>query len=123
MEHRFKKCIDCAVLVVLHALEQLLHELYLILFSPRGKVIQANLPLLQIPEKATIRVCLNVTKCIGKPRTVDIKYRIRNLRIGIKAMADKIVNRNFPCVTSHFMLEKDLNSLFTGFPLLGGDGF
>ena len=55
LKHRFKKCIDCAVLVVLHALEQLLHELYLVLLSPRGEVIQANLPLLQIPEKEIVR--------------------------------------------------------------------
>ena len=31
LEHGFEKCIDCAVLVVLHALEQLLHELDLVL--------------------------------------------------------------------------------------------
>ena len=55
LKHRFKKCIDCAVLVVLHALEQVLHEFYLVLLSPRGEVIQANLPLLQIPEKEIVR--------------------------------------------------------------------
>ena len=45
LEHWLEKCIDSAVLVVLHGLEQLLHELYLVLLSPGGEVVHADITL------------------------------------------------------------------------------
>ena len=45
LEHWLEKCIDRAVLVVLHRLQQLLHELYLVLFGPGGEVVHADITL------------------------------------------------------------------------------
>ena len=48
LEHWLEKCIDRAVLVMLHRLQQLLHELYLVLFGPRGEIVHANITFFQI---------------------------------------------------------------------------
>ena len=45
LEHWLEKCIDRAVLVMLHRLEQLLHELDLVLLRPGGEIVHANITL------------------------------------------------------------------------------
>ena len=45
LEHWLEKCIDSAMLVMLHGLEQLLHELDLVLLRPGGEIVHANITL------------------------------------------------------------------------------
>ena len=45
LEHWLEKCIDSAMLVMLHRLEQLLHELDLVLLGPGGEEVHANITL------------------------------------------------------------------------------
>jgi len=45
LKHWLEKCIDSAVLVVLHGFQQLLHELYLVLLGPGGEIVHADITL------------------------------------------------------------------------------
>ena len=45
LQHWLQKCIDSAMLVMLHRLEQLLHELDLVLLCPGGEMFHANITL------------------------------------------------------------------------------
>ena len=53
LQHWFEKCIDCSMLVVLHALEEFLNKFDLILLGPGRKIIHAYFTLFQIPRQQT----------------------------------------------------------------------
>ena len=52
LQHWFEKCIDGAVLVVVHGHQQLLHELNLVLLCPARKILHADITLFQVSETA-----------------------------------------------------------------------